>query len=101
TGHPDHVAVHASATEAFHRARGEAGSGPADAAGEPFQRLFYTALPRTAVVRWSGVLGTGDAAARSPDEELAPRGVPDGTITHAVDGSSVIERKLAGLGAHR
>jgi LmbE family N-acetylglucosaminyl deacetylase len=101
TRHPDHVAVHRAATGAFHRARAEAVGGPAGAAGEPFQRLFYVALPQTAVVRWFRTLASEDVHIGGPDDPFMPRGVPDETITHAVDCSSVIERKRAALRVHR
>jgi LmbE family N-acetylglucosaminyl deacetylase len=94
TGHPDHVAIHQAATEAFHVLQSEA----TDAA---FRRLFYCALSRSGVDRfWKEVRATGIDLG-NPEDPYMPRGVPDHTITAIVDCRAVFERKMRALRAHR
>jgi LmbE family N-acetylglucosaminyl deacetylase len=94
TRHGDHVAIHQAATEAFHVLR-------AEEAGEAFRRLFYCALPQSAVDRLRRTLRDGDVDTGEWDDLDMPRGVPDHTITAIVDCRSVFDRKMRALRAHR
>jgi LmbE family N-acetylglucosaminyl deacetylase len=75
TGHPDHIAIHRFATEAFQRAEGPAA--PA--------KLYYTAFPQ------------------SIGEVISPRfpGVPDDRISLPLDVSPWLELKRRAIAAHR
>ncbi|MBI4261391.1 MAG: PIG-L family deacetylase [Actinobacteria bacterium] len=88
TGHPDHVAIHRAATEAFHRA------------GAP-GRLLYVALPASELARWEQMLSRGEGEGFDPDDPLRPRGVPDEEIAVTVDCSPVWRRKVEAIRAHR
>ncbi len=93
TGHADHVAVGAAATEAFHAARASGGDG--------FDRLLYTALPSSRLDRLNELLRHRGMEPIDPAEPFQPRGVRDDTIGVAVDCSPVYERKLEALREHR
>lgn len=94
TRHPDHTTISQAATEAFHRARAEAGDGA-------LRRLLYAAVPRSLVERLGHRLrGAGIDLGRS-GEQLLPRGVPDHTISVRVDCRAVLAAKLDALRAHR
>lgn len=75
TGHPDHIAIHRFATEAFHQAKGPAA--PA--------KLYYMAFPQ------------------SIREVIGPRfpGQPDEGITVTLDVSPWLEIKRRAIAAHR
>jgi LmbE family N-acetylglucosaminyl deacetylase len=93
TGHEDHVAVGAAATEAFHAAR----SSP----GEGFARLLHCALPRSRIDRLNHLLRGRGMDPIDPSQPFQPRGVPDEAIGVLVDCSAVSERKLEALREHR
>jgi LmbE family N-acetylglucosaminyl deacetylase len=97
TRHVDHITIGEATTEAFHRARADAGD---DDTG-PFRRLFYTAIPRSEIDEfWRGLREAGIDLG-DPDGPFMPRGVPDETIAVSVDCGSVIQGKLEGIKAHR
>lgn len=75
TSHPDHIAIHRYATEAFRQAKGSAA--PA--------KLYYMAFPR------------------SIREVISPRfpGQPDESITLTLDVSAWLEAKRQAIAAHR
>lgn len=75
TGHPDHVAIHRFATEAFWQAKGSA----------PPLKLYYMAFPQ------------------SIREVISPRfpGQPDETITLTLDVSPWLDVKQRAIAAHR
>lgn len=93
TGHTDHVAVGAAATQAFHAARASGAEG--------FDRLLYTALLASRLERLNELLRHRGMDPIDPTEPFQPRGVPDETIGVVVDCSSVYERKLEALREHR
>jgi LmbE family N-acetylglucosaminyl deacetylase len=95
TEHDDHVAIHRAATEAFHQLRAEEGEGGA------FQRLLYTALPRSSLDRLWGALRRRGVDVGDTEGPFMPRGVPDHTVTVRVDCRSVTTGKLEALRAHR
>lgn len=93
TGHEDHVAVGAAATEAFHAARGQVEGG--------FQRLLYNVLSHSRLESLNELLRARGMEAMDPTQPFMPRGVPDRTIRIAVDCSPAYDRKLEALRAHR
>lgn len=93
TGHEDHLAVGAAATDAFHAARASGSEG--------FVRLLYTALPQGRMDRFNESLRLRGMEPIDPAQPFHPRGVPDETIGVRVDCSAAYERKLAALREHR
>jgi LmbE family N-acetylglucosaminyl deacetylase len=93
TGHEDHIAVGAAATEAFHAAR----------AADPgaFQRLLHGALMRTQIDRFNELLRQRGLDTIDETQPFQPRGTPDERFGVVVDGTSVYDRKLAALREHR
>jgi LmbE family N-acetylglucosaminyl deacetylase len=100
TKHDDHISIGAAATEAFHMARAEAkqqGQAPDGA----FGRLLYNAVPASGIQRLWEQLRARGVDVGDPEGPFMPRGVPDDTITHRVDCSTVVKRKLGAIRAHR
>jgi LmbE family N-acetylglucosaminyl deacetylase len=93
TGHPDHVAVGAAATEAFHAARSQTEGG--------FRRLLYTVLSHERLEALNEALRARGMQVMDPARPLTPRGVPQDTIGVSVDVSAVFERKVEALRCHR
>lgn len=100
TKHDDHITIGAAATEAFHRASAGAQQ-EREATDGAFGRLLYNAIPATEIQRFWEELRARGADVGDPEGPFMPRGVPDETITHRVDCSSVIKRKLEAIRAHR
>ena len=93
TKHADHIAVGQAATEAFHRLQ-------SDGSGRAARPLLYVAIPQSELDRfWNELKGRGVEV--DSEGAFMPRGIPDHTITVRVDCSSVIDRKLEALAAHR
>jgi LmbE family N-acetylglucosaminyl deacetylase len=97
THHPDHITVGQAATDAFHRARAAEGG---EAAGS-FRRLFYNAVPQSELDRVTPILRERGIDMGNPGDPNVPQGVPDHTISVALDVGPVIDRKIAGIRAHR
>jgi LmbE family N-acetylglucosaminyl deacetylase len=93
TGHPDHVAVGAATTEAFHRLRREGAGG--------FRRLIQVAIPQSMLDTWNERLVAAGREPMDPAQMYHPRGVPDETIGLHVDTSSVAARVVEALREHR
>ncbi|HEX6230254.1 MAG TPA: PIG-L family deacetylase [Actinomycetota bacterium] len=93
TGHPDHVAVGAAATEAFHAARAAGAGG--------FDRLLYVALRRSTIDRVDEALRVRGQEPFDPTQPFQPRGLPDETVGVVVDCSAAYDRKLEALREHR
>jgi LmbE family N-acetylglucosaminyl deacetylase len=91
TGHEDHVAIGEAATEAFHAEREAAG----------MLRLLHQAIPSGELDRTNELLRERGLEPMDPTQPFMPRGVPDETIGVRVDGSSVYERKLEAIRAHK
>jgi N-acetyl-1-D-myo-inositol-2-amino-2-deoxy-alpha-D-glucopyranoside deacetylase len=100
TKHDDHVTIGAAATEAFHKAKAEARTEDDDLRGA-FQRLLYVAIPSSEIDRFWESLRAGGIEVGDPEGPFMPRGVPDQTITHRVDCTSVLKPKMEALHAHR
>jgi LmbE family N-acetylglucosaminyl deacetylase len=94
TGHEDHIAIGAAATEAFHRVR-------ADPPAGAFGRLCYTALPQRVVDGYREYLRSIGEDPGPPDAPFAPRGVPDEAIGIVVDAMDVVDRKILAMREHR
>lgn len=99
TKHDDHIAISAAATEAFHLAR--AGARQEGETSDGFGRLLYNAIPATGIQRLWEQLRARGVDVGDAEGPFMPRGVPDDTITHRVDCSSVVKRKLDAIRAHR
>lgn len=93
TGHEDHVAVGAAATEAFHVARSQAGGG--------FHRLLHNVLSRERLEAFNEALRAQGMEPMDPTQPFMPRGVPERTIGVSVDCSATFDRKLEALRRHR
>ncbi len=93
TRHADHMTISGITTEAFHLAR--------DAAGEGFQRLFYNAVSQSDLDLFWQVARQAGMEIGNPEDPFMPRGVPDEAITVRTDCSSVVDRKIEGIRAHR
>jgi LmbE family N-acetylglucosaminyl deacetylase len=96
TSHHDHMRIGQAATEAFHRARREAGSREG-----AFQRLYYVALSRSDVDRFYQGVRAGGAAYGEEGALFDITGVEDASISVRVDVRPVSDRKLTGMLAHR
>jgi LmbE family N-acetylglucosaminyl deacetylase len=99
TKHDDHIAIGAAATEGFHTAREQAQ--PEGSADGAFQRLLYVAIPEADIQRFWEELRARGVEMGDPEGPFMPRGVPDHTVTHRVDCSSVVKRKIEAIRAHR
>jgi LmbE family N-acetylglucosaminyl deacetylase len=93
TGHEDHVAVGAAATEAFHAERQRGTSGLA--------RLLHVAIAAGDLERLNELLRERGLESMDPMQPFMPRGVPDETIGVRVDASGVYERKIEALWSHK
>ncbi|HEX2089116.1 MAG TPA: PIG-L deacetylase family protein [Actinomycetota bacterium] len=93
TRHADHMTISEVATEAFHRAREGAGGG--------FQGLFYNAVSQAELELFWRLGREAGMELGNPDDPFMPRGVPDDTIAVRTDCSSVVDRKIEGIRAHR
>lgn len=94
TGHEDHVAIGAAATEAFHATR-------TSSSGRAFSRLVQTAISQGSLERLNELLRERGLEPMDPTQPFMPRGVPDGAIGVRVDCSSVYERKLEAIRCHK
>jgi LmbE family N-acetylglucosaminyl deacetylase len=92
TGHPDHIAVGAAATQAFHRARADDGQG--------FRRLLHQAIPQSMLDAWNEQLVAQGKEPMDPTVLYVPAGVPDDQIGIRVDCASVADRKVAAVREH-
>jgi len=98
-GHPDHVTISRRATAAVEQAS-DAGRWPEAGAPHRVARLYYVAMPKSALRRFKDAaratgVGWGLAEAMDPDQ-----GVDDDAIDAAVDVTPWIERKKAAVAAH-
>jgi LmbE family N-acetylglucosaminyl deacetylase len=94
TGHEDHVAIGAIATEAFGALRTSSG-------GAAFSRLLHSAIARSTLDRLNELLRERGLEPMDPAQPFMPRGVPDEAIGARVDASSVYGRKLEAIRCHR
>jgi len=94
TGHEDHIAIGAAATEAFHAARSSGGEGP-------FVRLLHLAIATSDLERLGELLRERGLEPLDPTQPFVPRGVPDDTIGVSVDCAAAYERKVEALRCHK
>ena len=103
-GHPDHIAIHHHATEAFHRAADPTaypqhltnGVGPHAA-----KRLFYSARPRGFRMEWAQTLRSYGIDFPLPDPNRAHDGAPPESINLEMDVSAQMELKMGCILSHR
>ena len=93
TGHPDHVAIGAAATDAFD-------TGTADVPGA-FLRLLHVAIAARDLDRLNQGLRASGLEPIDSTQPFMPRPVPDEEIGVRVDCSGVLDRKLEALRAHK
>jgi N-acetyl-1-D-myo-inositol-2-amino-2-deoxy-alpha-D-glucopyranoside deacetylase len=103
-GHPDHIAIHHATMAAVDAAADPAHRpdlGPAHAT----PKVYVSATPRPVMARLNGIFVAHGFPAISfgavqtiPNEEL---GTADGRVTTVIDVPDYVERKLAGMLAHR
>jgi LmbE family N-acetylglucosaminyl deacetylase len=93
TGHPDHVAIGAAATDAFDTAS-------ADVPGA-FVRLLHVAVAAADLDRLNQGLRARGLEPIDSTQPFMPRPVPDERIGIRVDCSGVFDRKLEALRAHK
>jgi len=94
TGHEDHVAIGAIATEAFHATR-------TSSSGRAFSRLLHNVVPQGSLDRLNELLRVRGLEPMDPRQPFMPRGVPDAEIGVRVDCSSVYEHKLEAIRSHK
>jgi LmbE family N-acetylglucosaminyl deacetylase len=94
TGHADHIAIGAAATEAFHVARASARRGT-------FARLLHLAVPETGLERLNELLRGRGLEPLDPSQPYVPRGVSDELIGVTVDCADAYDRKLEALRCHK
>ncbi len=94
TGHPDHVAIGAAATDAFASARRSAPE-------RAFARLLHVAVPAGDLDRLNEGLRARGLEPIDSTQPFMPRPVPDDRIGVRVDCSGVFDRKLEALRAHK
>jgi LmbE family N-acetylglucosaminyl deacetylase len=94
TGHEDHVAIGEVATQAFGALR-------TAASGSAFSRLLHCAIPQGDLDRLNELLRERGLEPMDPTQPFAPRGVPDSVIGARIDVSSVYDRKVEAIRAHR
>ncbi len=93
TQHPDHMTISGMATEAFHRAR--------EGVDGALQRLFYNAVSQSDFELFWQLARQAGMEIGNPDDPFMPTGVPDDTISVRTDCSSVVDRKIEAVRAHR
>ena len=94
TGHEDHVAIGEVATQAFGALR-------TSASGSAFSRLLHSAIPQGDLDRLNELLRERGLEPMDPTQPFVPRGVPDGAIGARIDVSSMYERKVEAIRAHK
>jgi LmbE family N-acetylglucosaminyl deacetylase len=94
TGHEDHVAIGAVATEVFQATR-------TSSSGRAFSRLLHNVVPQSSLDRLNVLFRERGLEPMDPTQPFMPRGVPDRTIGVRVDCSSVYERKLEAIRCHK
>ena len=103
-GHPDHIAIHKHATEAFHRAA-RADAYPQQLVNgvtpHAAQRLFYSARPRGFRLEWAQTLRAHGIDFPLPDPNRANDGAPPETINLEMDVSANLEVKMGCILSHR
>ena len=103
-GHPDHIAIHKYATEAFHRAsRPDAYPQHLINGVTPYapQRLFYSARPRGFRLQWAQTLRAQGIDFPLPDPNRASDGAPPENIHLEMDVSDRMELKMGCILSHR
>ena len=94
TGHEDHVAIGAVATEAFRATR-------TSSTGGASSRLLHNVVPQSSLDRLNELLRERGLEPMDPTQPFMPRGVPDRTISVRVDCSAVYDRKLEAIRCHK
>lgn len=99
-GHPDHMAIHRFATEAFH-ASGDANRYPEYPEHHRPARLYYAAIPRgriLAMIDYAAKAGIDLGFGSIPVSEI---GIPDEDVTTEVSLAGYAETKRQAMQCHR
>ena len=100
-GHPDHIMIHHTTTAAMYAA---AASTYVPGLGQPWRtpRLFWTAIPRSFLVKLRDVMAAKGEDTSDFDRLVETRaGWPDDEVDLTVDVSSFVQAKWASLNAHK
>ncbi|GAA2722101.1 PIG-L deacetylase family protein [Cellulomonas aerilata] len=93
TGHPDHIAMSAATTEAFHLVRSEPGPG--------LQRLLHGGIPQSFFERGQQWLRERGKPVWEPTTTYHLRGAPDELFGIRTDSRPFADRALAAIKEHR
>lgn len=93
TGHSDHIATGAAASEAFERLRNDGGPG--------LRRLLYQTIPVSMIERLNEQLAVRGMPIMDPEEPYHPRGVLDDHVDVRIDCAATLDRRVAALAEHR
>jgi LmbE family N-acetylglucosaminyl deacetylase len=98
-GHPDHLAIHRWATLAYHAAGDAAQYPDLGAAWQP-ARLYYSAIPRSALRRMLDMAGRDNPNSPFRGLDVEKFGVADEDLTHVLDVSEFVEKKIESVLSH-
>lgn len=98
-GHPDHIAISERVTAAV-GAAADPGRWPEDGRPHAVRRLYYVAIPRSALVEWRGLAQAQGVQWGFGDPGLIEKAFADDDIDASVDVSPWIQRKKAAVAAH-
>jgi LmbE family N-acetylglucosaminyl deacetylase len=99
-GHPDHIAIHNWATQAFHVAADPSQFAELGPACQP-ARLYYASVPRSLRARlaeWAAQNNITVWLLNVPPDRF---GMPDETVTHRVPVANYVQMKLDSVKQHR
>jgi N-acetyl-1-D-myo-inositol-2-amino-2-deoxy-alpha-D-glucopyranoside deacetylase len=103
-GHPDHIAAHRAAVAAFEAAADPARFPTPDLAPWQPQKLYYTAFPRSDLLRFREIArerGVAPEVEEETEEDLEKYTVPDELVTTRVAVRPWVDRKVAAMRVHR
>jgi mycothiol S-conjugate amidase len=98
-GHPDHIAIHRWATEAFAAAGDPARYPEAGPAWQP-DRLFYGSIPRSALRRMVKLFTESGLESAFTGMDPEQMGMPDEDVTNVADVSAYVDLKMDSLRRH-
>ncbi len=104
-GHPDHIKAHQITKAAFERAADPSFAPTPELSPWQPVKLYETAIPREAMVRWLEIARQQDpnAFANRNSEDWSPEklGTPEAEITTVIDTRRYQEARIAALRCHR
>lgn len=103
-GHPDHIAIHDAAREAFHAAGDpDRYPGPLDDSQEPYRphKLYYFVFPRSAVRAFREAAREAGLESGMGDIDPESMGVSDHEVTTLVDVGRYMDKSAEAARCHR